>query len=457
MPKSARVKAGWALLAFASATLPAACGGGGSGSTQGGPLPSSAPVTSPPTSAPTSTPTQSPAGPIKHIVFVVQENRSFDNLFQGFPGADTSSTGVTSTGATVTLQPLPLENPYDPDHAEDDFLTSYNGGQMNGFNLVGYSGEPPPFQNGQYAYVPASETAPYVALAQQFVLADHMFTSQIDASFTAHQFLIAAQSGLTVDNPDDTPWGCDAPEFTVVPTINPDRSQGQGVFPCFDYTTLGDELDAQHYTWRYYAPKIGSDFGGTLWSAYDVIKHIRYGPYWVDDVSPPSRFLTDVASGSLANVTWVIPDYADSDHAGNDSAAGPAWVQSVVDAVGNSPFWSSSAIFVLWDDWGGWYDHVAPPQLDVQGLGIRVPLIAISPYAKAGYVSHVNYETAGLLTFAESVFGLPSLAAADARATPFGDCFDFSQTPRAFASIRKRLSKRRYVPHPPSGVPPDRI
>jgi phospholipase C len=132
-------------------------------------------------------------------------------------------------------------------------------------------------------------------------------------------------------------------------------------------------------------------------------------------------------------------------------------VQSVVKAVGNSPAWSSSVIFVLWDDWGGWYDHVAPPQVDAQGLGIRVPLIVISPYAKAGYVSHVTYETAGLVKFAETVFGLAPMAAADARANGLDDCFDFEQAPRSFAAIRKHLTGRRFVPHPPSGLPPDEI
>jgi phospholipase C len=393
---------------------------------------------------------------IKHVVFIVQENRSFDNLFHGFPGADAASSGLINTNATVSLQPVPLEQSYDPNHALIDYVTSYAGGQMNGFNLVGYVGGAPPSKYPQYSYVPASETAPYVALAKQFTLADHMFTSQVDSSYSAHQFLIAAQSGLTADYPDAEPWGCDAPTGTIVPTITAQRTLGPGVAPCFDYSTLGDELDAKNVSWRYYAPAIGSDQGGTLWSAYDVIKHIRYGADWANDVSPPTQILADAAAGNLAGVSWVIPDYYDSDHAGNSSKSGPAWVQSIVDGIGTSPEWGSTAIFVVWDDWGGWYDHVPPPQLDVQGLGFRVPLIVISPYAKPGYVSHVQYETAGLLTFAESVFGLAPLAAADARANDLADCFDFNQTPRSFQAIRRRLSSVRYVPHPPSGLPPDR-
>jgi phospholipase C len=136
-------------------------------------------------------------------------------------------------------------------------------------------------------------------------------------------------------------------------------------------------------------------------------------------------------------------------------SGGPAWVQSVVSAIGTSQFWNTTAIFVVWDDWGGWYDHVAPAQLDAQSLGMRVPLIVISPYAKANYVSHVAYETAGLLQFAETVFGVAPLSLADSRALNLSDCFDFSQSPRSFSSIRKRLKGRRYIPHPPSGIPPD--
>jgi phospholipase C len=449
------MKSGWALFGFAAILLTVACSGH---SGTPGPLPS--PYSSPFTSPPTSPPSQAPFAPqnyIKHVVFIVQENRSFDNLFYGYPGADTATSGVTSTGATVQLQPTGIFTCYDPNHNEVDFLTEFDGGKMDGFNLVGFTDCTPP-PNAAYAYVEQSQSAPYFALAQQGVLADRMFASQIDASWSAHQFLIAAQSGLTVDNPNGEPWGCDAePKTTVVPTLNPDRTQGPGVFPCFTYTTLADELDAKSVSWRYYAPAIGGGNLGSLWSAYDAIHDIRYGPDWKSDViSPPSQILNDVAGGTLAGVTWVVPDYADSDHAGTPGGTGgPAWVTSVVDAIGGSKFWDSTAIFIMWDDWGGWYDHVAPEQIDAQSLGMRVPLIVLSPYAKPDYVSHVSYETAGLLQFAETVFGVAPMTAADSRALNFSDCFDFSQTPRSFASIRKRLKGRRYVPHSPSFIPPD--
>ncbi len=144
------------------------------------------------------------------------------------------------------------------------------------------------------------------------------------------------------------------------------------------------------------------------WNGYQAINHIYNGPQWSNVVTPPSQFLTDVQNGTLATVTWVEPTYPDSDHSGNGSTTGPAWVASVVNAVGESKFWDSTAIFVMWDEWGGWYDPVAPPYEDYDGLGFRVPLLVISPYAKQGYVSHTQFEHGSILRFVEDTFGLPS-------------------------------------------------
>jgi phospholipase C len=246
----------------------------------------------------------------------------------------------------------------------------------------------------------------------------------------------------------------------------PGTLTGQTIFPCFDPpitpfdTTLADELDAtQTYTWRYYAPAVGT--GGYIWSAYDAISHIRNGADWGNDViSPQTNFLTDVGKGILANVTWVIPDLAESDHAGVGSKMGPSWVASVVDAVGNSQFWNSSAIFITWDDWGGFYDEVAPPLLDYDGLGLRVPLIVISPYALAPKgkhrVAHTQYEFGSLLKFAEQTFGLAPLAASDSRANAFGaDVFNFSQKPRPFKNFAAPYSRQQIMSLRPSLLPPD--
>jgi phospholipase C len=145
--------------------------------------------------------------------------------------------------------------------------------------------------------------------------------------------------------------------------------------------------------------------------------------------------LSDVGKGELADVTWVVPLLPLSDHAGSLSKRGPSWVASVVNVIGKSKFWSSTAVFVVWDDWGAWYDDVAPPQLDYDGLGIRVLFICVSPYAKSGYVDDTPYEFGSLLKFIEDRYALGTLGRSDARATAPLGCFDFAQKARAFAQI----------------------
>jgi phospholipase C len=174
----------------------------------------------------------------------------------------------------------------------------------------------------------------------------------------------------------------------------------------------------------------------TVWSAYDAIRQIRYGPDWTTDISvPETNVLSDISSGNLASISWVTPSCANSDHhgcVGPDQAGGPAWVTSIVDAIGQSKYWDTTAIFISWDDWGGWFDHIPPKQLYPDGLGFRVPLIVISPYTLHGYVSHVNHEPGSILHFTEEAFGLPSLGGRDATADDLKDCFNFNQSPNGF-------------------------
>ena len=196
--------------------------------------------------------------------------------------------------------------------------------------------------------------------------------------------------------------------------------------------------------------------GGTFAAAFDAIRHVRFGSDWTSDViTPQTTVLGDIAAGTLADVTWIVPSFPDSDHPLAASNRGPSWVSSIVNALGASPFWNSTAVFVVWDDWGGWYDHVAPRQLDAMGLGFRVPLIVVSPYAKHGYVSHVQHEFGSILRFAEETFGLPSLGQADARADDLGDCFDFRQTPQPFARLRTPYAPAEFMRERPTGQAPD--
>jgi phospholipase C len=391
------------------------------------------------------------AGKITHIVYIVQENRSFNNLFQGYPGAYTVPTGKNSKGRTIKLRPVSLADKYDIDHSADAMFAACNGTgklpgtdcRMNGFNNEEEGPSGP--SGGQYVYVPHTESQPYFDMAHEGVLADMMFQSQLDESFVAHQYIIAAQAEWSVDLPQGE-WGCDGGKYDTVTTITAQRNPyGPNVRPCYDYETLADELDAAKLSWRFYASTYGSvsSDGGTDWSSFRAISHIYYGHDWKYVISPNWKFITDVRAGQLANFTWITPVCDDSDHTNCGGGYGPSWVSALVNTVGKSEFWNSTAIFVQWDDWGGLYDPVPPPYKDRDSLGFRVPLLVISPYAKHDYVSHVQYETASVLRFAENLWGLAQLAAADKRATsPADDCFDFSQRPRRFVPIA--------APKPPS-------
>jgi len=400
------------------------------------------------------------AGKIKHVVWVIQENRSFNDMFYGFPGADTVAYGKNSSGGRVKLQRISLKVAYEIDHSAQGMFEACNGTgklpgtdcRMDGFNNEQqYSGP----ANGQYAYVPHVESKPYFDMAHEWVLADQMFASQLDESFVAHQYIIAAQAHSSVDVPDFY-WGCGGGPVDSVPTILQNRTYGNSQRPCFNYKTLGDELDKAGLPWRFYTAKYKHPYSG-LWSGYQAVKHIFYGPDWKTNIITPQKlFLKDVAAGQLASFTWVTPLCPDSDHIACGGGLGPSWVTSVVNAVGESKFWDSTVIFVQWDDWGGLYDPVPPPYVGYDGLGFRVGLIVISPYAKKNYISHVQYETASVLRFAEDLFGLPQLSDADARATsPAADCLDLSQAPRAFVPIKAPHDAAFFLRQPNDGEIPD--
>ncbi len=394
------------------------------------------------------------AGKITHVVYIVQENRSFDNMFQGYPGANTVSEGKDSHGKTIKLQPVSLGAYYDIDHSMTAMFEACNAPKgdlpgthcrMDGFNREFADGR---IEHSQYAYVPHRESKPYFDMAHYGALADNMFQSQLDESFVAHQYIIAAQAAWSVDLPD-TLWGCNGGKRDLVRTVVHGRKYGPGQQACFDYTTLGDELDAANLTWRFYASKYGSADSGTggTWSSYQAVRHIYYGPDWKKDViSPNWKFIVDVRHGQLANFTWITPVCDDSDHTNCPNGYGPSWVSALVNTVGESKFWNSTVIFIQWDDWGGLYDHVPPPYLGLDSLGFRVPLVMLSPYVRRDHVSHVQYETASVLRFAENLFGLPQMAAADKRATsPADDNFDFNQKPRAFTPFKAPLPPKFFM------------
>jgi phospholipase C len=308
-----------------------------------------------------------------------------------------------------------------------------------------------------------------------------MFASDFDmSSFTSHQYIIAGKNpDREVNYPDGAAWGCPGGPTDKIDELMPNRFiKANALTPCWAPNTLGKELDAKHISWAYYATPIPAGLGGQscgtgqgpdvvrgvagIWSAYQAIQYICYGSDWNKDIKPTTNFLSDVASGNLPAVTWVTPRFSDSDHPGNFSDTGPAWVGSVVNAIGKSKFWSSTAIFIFWDDPGGWYDPVPPPYIDgmnnvpSDSLGFRLPLLIVSPYAKKGWVSQVAYEHGSILRFIEDRFGLGQLADSDTRATsPAKDCFDFSKPPRAFVPIPTKYPESYFLHERDDFQPPD--
>jgi phospholipase C len=480
----------WVLVLFTAAAI-AACGGGGGGSL-GGAVPP----------APPDTGGAAPKTPIKHVIVVIQENRSFDNFFATFPGADGTTTGLakamppaiaaacashppvitepTSIPLTeVSLSgrgfPHPFQSPYvfpDLDHIHAGFDLDWNHGKMNGWDLAQFNadGSGTYVCTYPYQYVNPAQIKPYWDMAKEYVLADHVFQTQGSGSFTAHQDLIAAGTQISsdealIDNPTYAPWGCDANRKVRTAIIKRGSNEvypDGGPFPCLKYATLRDLLDAKKVPWKFYAVYV-HDFNAGIWSAFDAIKAVRYSSEWQTNVThSPLDIFTDITKHQLPAVSWITPDADNSDHPAEYKGeqpddTGPSWVASIVNAVGKSEYWNSTAIVILWDDWGGYYDHVPPPKpRDWQGgPGFRVPLLIVSPYVKP-HVDHTVYFTGGsILRFIEENWGLGSLGSSDAHSASLSNAFDFSMRPRKFQKIQAKYSLDFFLHQPPSGLPPD--
>ncbi len=446
-----------------------------------------------------------PAGQIKHVVIIFQENRTPDNLFHDTVlmtrGADIATQGKTSTGQTVQLTPVSLVVPYDLGHSHESFLQacdyqpSTNSCKMDGADEVVCSGQGCP-ANAAYQYVQPSDVQPYFQMAETYTFGDRMFQTNEGPSFPAHQYIISGTSRIaeasttTVANnviddqrPDGTFWaGCLAPPGASVNGI--DISNPSPLAPlipinyplCFEHPTLTDLLDTAGLSWKYYAP-----IPGSIWTAPDAIQHmcvpvskdgkfddtVCSGPDWTSSDPPVviegshSQIIADISAGKLVAVSWVIPTAANSDHAGNQTDTGPSWVAAIVNAVGESPYWKDTAIIITWDDWGGWYDHAQPPLIrDSYEFGLRVPLIVISPFAKAAYVSHQLNDFGSILKFVEQNFALqqvdPAVGYADSYALgDLSDFFNFSQTPLVFTPIQAPLEAEHFLNDNSPPGPPD--
>jgi phospholipase C len=440
----------------------AACGGGSGSSGSGGGSTTVTPPTTGPTAPPTPAGSPPPADtPIKHVVVIVQENRSVPNLFAGYPGADAPRFGYGSKhpNTKIWLKPINFSPPADVNHYWIAGIKEWNNGKMNGFDQVPVAKPLPPTY--MYSYLRRPLVQPYWDMASQYVFDDRMFPTEFGPSFTAHQNLITGSTEISpgeslVDMPID-PGGhargdCDAPKGTVTDLIDSSRDfhTNAGPFPCLDYPSAADIFDPKNVTWKYYRSFWPN--GASLWDAFGAIRKVRYGPDWQRDVSQQNfEILKDAAAGNLPNVSWVIPTLADSDHPGAGSDRGPSWVASIVNAIGTGPEWNSTAIIVVWDEWGGWYDNVPPPQRDYRGLGIRVPCLIISPFARKGYVDHRQYESGSILKTVEEIFHTNYIGTTDVRANDMLDAFDFKQSPRPFKVIHSKYSQADFFAERPTG------
>jgi phospholipase C len=442
-------------------------------------------------------------------VIIIQENRSFNNIFMGFPGADTRPFGMAGS-RRIPLRPRTLQASIgDISHCFQDALVAYDNGKMDGFDREHAESWPvancPSLANGgktigttgihsPYVYVPndapnyVDEVGPYWAMAKQYVLADHYFPTDFGPSFTAHQYLIAGTADIArnlaianypgklnssggVDLTSAASWSCDSRPGARTSTLDVFRniSPATGPFPCFtQYHTIADSLDARGLSWQYFTPTTGNfPAGDYIWSPFSAIRAVRYGPDWSNVVSPSTNVLSVASKGQLKAVTWVVPDGTYSDHSGPYvTDEGPSWVTAVVNAVGTGPQWSSTAIIVLWDDWGGFYDPVTPPHMDFRGLGMRTPLMIISPYAQRGKVVKTVFEPGSILKFIETVFQLPPVGGhcptLPSNGYGYTDCrahvlsgFDFSQAPRAFTPLKTKYPPSTFTNSKAAPVPPD--
>jgi len=376
--------------------------------------------------------------PIKHVVFLIKENRSFDNLFGTFPGVD----GATSANDAGTIRPLsPGEDQRqleDVEHCRQCGLDAVNDGSMDGFNIS------PEADRFAFTQMAPEQIPAYWALAEDYVLSDRFFASVLGPSFPNHLFTIAATSGGTVDNPKipantfadrisngySKTWGCDVP--TGYAEVVDAEGEVSRIEPCFDFLTEGDLLNEAGIPWAYYGAT--NTQYGYIWSAYSAIRRYREHPdRWAEHIRPVDRVIDDIRAGLLPPITWITPRGELSDHPGNENSFchGQNWTAEVVNAIAQSPTWQDTAIFLTWDDWGGFYDHVPPVELDPYGLGIRVPLLTISPYSKEGAVDHRQGEFSSVLRFIEDNWGLSQLTRRDQIAENLAYNFDFTQEPRA--------------------------
>lgn len=383
-----------------------------------------------------------PAGiqKISHVVFLIKENRTYDNIFGAFNAKYGTKTCTLSTGQVVPQGRAPDRYPHDIDHGWAGALLGMDGGKMDQFDLIGLGSGASGDNSGDLLtcrQFTAADIPNYFAYAHNFALGANMFSSLHGPSFPNHLYTIAAESFGAIDNPfhllTTHSWGCDGPN-TEEDQEQVRVLQPNGIinvqFPCFTgVPTMAQTLDNAGVSWKYYAPP--STDPGYIWSTFNAISDVRNGPDW-NKVVDTSNFISDVQANQLPSVSWIITPWWQSEHPDASTCEGENASVTELNALMNNPsLWAATAVFLVWDDFGGDYDHVVPPQPDTFGFGPRVPFLIISPYARKGHISTTQYEFSSVLKFIEERFGLPALGTRDANANDMTDSFNFNQKPLA--------------------------
>jgi phospholipase C len=392
-------------------------------------------------------------GSIKHIVFLIKENRTFDHLFGRFPGADGATSGRLCDGSRVSLGRAP-DRTSDPMHSFGAGLIAINGGAMNCFDVLPGGG-----QKQSYIQYERSDIPHYWSYASTYTLADHFFSSVYGPTTVEHLWALAGQSDRFVSVEHKWEAGRGKPSELCMDKLERMLSfkrlsaseratafqlEEKGAvrnlrtqfwkprWPCTDITILPDLLQSHHISWHYY---LGG--GRHQRAGIEMVRHVRRGPMW-NHVTDNSHFISDVQAGKLPAVSWLIPPSNASDHPPHSICEGENWTVLQLNELMHSNYWKDSVVFLTWDDFGGFFDHVPPPHVDLYGLGPRVPTIVISPWAKPGYVDSTTYDFSSVLKTIEIIFDLPSMASRDAGANPMFGSFDFTQSPLRPAILHPR-------------------
>lgn len=363
---------------------------------------------------------------VKHIIWIIQENHSFDNYFGTYPGADDIPPGTclpVMPGSKRCIAPfhMPKDMPScDLSHRWVVTHAAYDNGKMDGFIWA----EGTPYSVGYYDQ---SDIPNYWAYAKHYTLCDRFFSSLMGASGPNHLYTVAAQTGGIINNIfsiKEIEEVLDSPDGLIFATIVKRFAKANVSWKYYLETQpyTGNPQDRNYL--EYPSPKHYS-----LWNPLPAFKSIRENPALMAHLVTQKQYYRDLEQGSLPEVSWLIPMGADSEHPTAYPWTGMWYVTHLINALMKSPYWKDSVVFLSWDDYGGFYDHVPPPVVDAYGYGPRVPTIVISPFAKPDYISHQTYGLTSILKFIEDRFGLPPLTARDAYANPMFDCFNFNQKP----------------------------